>query len=389
MFTIPRHFLLAALVSLSFLMTSQSNSQPQLAVQSARLGVNIHPLQDAYNPTTNLEKIQLAQNIGASIVRIDIHWAWIEPFGPGTAIWNQSQVQRLEAFLAAAAARNLTVLALVTETPCWTSTDPDRNCNPAAIKYDWQYPPADPRDLANFMTELVRRYGDIIKYWELWSEPNAPFAWWSVPNPESYVALLRAAYPAIKNVDPNATVIAGDLAPWDGSPAYPVNTLQYLNAMYEAGARDYFDVLSFHPYTDGNEPSWYNPAFPMHSLTKSVPAVRQVMADHGDFKPMWLTEIGWTTVSVCDPDYCWTPTLPTTEAEQAAYLTEAVRMAQSWEYVEAFIWYELIDRGPLTSEEVEDHFGLFRQDHLAKPAADAFRNVAVPIKVYVPMLFRR
>lgn len=364
------------------------NKEPSPDVPAPIMGVTVHPLQDVYNPSTNHQKITLSKSIGASIVRIDIHWAWMEPFGPGSGSWNQSQVQRLEAFLVAAAAHNLEVLALITETPCWASTDPGKDCNAAAINYDWQYPPANPQDFANFTTELVRRYGHIIKYWELWGEPNSPFAWWEVPNPTHYVALLRAAYPAIKNENPDAVVITGGLAPWDGSPEYPFSTAQYLDAMYRAGAKDYFDALAFNPYTDGNAPGWYNPAFPMHSFSHSVPALRQVMLAHGDVKPVWLTEIGWTTVPVCNPAYCWTPSLPTTENEQATYLNESVYIAQSWNYVEAFIWYELIDRGPTSSEQVEDHFGIFRLDHTPKPASGAFRNLTLPARQYMPMLFR-
>jgi len=390
MFPIPkqRRPWLAALTVLLLVLATTVSPQPATSVQRLRMGVNIHPLQDLYDPANNHQKIALAQSVGASVVRIDIHWAWIEPFGPGSANWNQSQVQRLESFLAAASALNLKVVALVTETPCWASTDPSRDCNPAAIRYDWQYPPASPQDFAAFTSELVRRYGNVIKYWEIWGEPNGPFAWWDVPDPARYVALLRAVYPAIKAVDPNATVIGGDLAPWDGSPVYPVSTSQYLDAMYGAGAKAYFDILSLHPYTDGNEPTWYNPVFPMHSFVHSVPALRQIMLAHGDAKPIWLTEIGWTTVPTCHPMYCWTETLPTTEVEQAAYLTESVDTAKSWEYVDAYFWYELIDRGPSASEQVEDHFGLFLKDLTAKPSADAFRDMALPTRLYTPLFLR-
>jgi polysaccharide biosynthesis protein PslG len=51
--------------------------------------------------------------------------------------------------------------------------------------------------------------------------------------------MLRAAYGAVKQADPNATVINGGLA--DAS-----NASSYLTSLYLAGAKSYFDVLSQH-----------------------------------------------------------------------------------------------------------------------------------------------
>lgn len=353
-----------------------------------RLGVNMHPLQDAYAPSQVAQQVSLAQSIRAAIIRIDIHWAWIEPTAPGPASWNQSQIERLDAFLAAMATRKIDVLATVMEAPCWASTDPNKNC--ATLSYDWRYPPRDPQEYATFVGELVKRYKGQIRFWEIWNEPNL-VGFWHEPNPAAYTALVKAAYPTIKALDPTAVVVAGALAPCDGTPSCAYSALGYLEAMYAAGARGFFDKLSYHPYTDGHPPTWYDAGWPMYSFASSVPAIRQVMQRHGDPSPIWLTEVGWTTVPGDRCADCWTEALPVSEAEQAAYLAEAVAITRSWPYVEALLWYELTDTVEPREQAVvsfEHHFGLFRKDYSAKPAAAQFRDLTRS-KVFLPLITLR
>jgi hypothetical protein len=151
----------------------------------------------------------------------------------------------------------------------------------------------------------------------------------------------------------------------------------------------YFDKLSYHPYTDGNSPIWYDSRWPMHSFSTSVPAIRQVMQNHNDSSAIWLTEIGWTTVPAESCMDCWTPTLPKTEAEQSAFMVEAINITKTWNYVEAFVWYELIDMiqppDPLFIS-FEQYFGLFRKDLSPKPASKDFTDLALPFKTFLPII---
>ncbi|NJN66143.1 MAG: hypothetical protein HC884_05225 [Chloroflexaceae bacterium] len=357
-------------------------SSPDRATNQLSLGVNMHPLHDPYDAERTPHLLDQVAGLGVDVVRIDIHWAWIEVFGPGQAGWNPQQIERLTTFLQAAQARDIAVLAVVTETPCWASTDPARVCTATERSYDWRYPPADPQDFAHFLTALAQEYGDDIDYWEIWNEPNIePF--WANPDAAAYTALLQAAYPALKTHDPQAPVLAGSLAPWNGSAEVP-DVLTYLDRMYAAGAKGYFDALSYHPYTDGMEPSWYDTRWPMNSYAVSVPAVRERMLQAGDTNPIWLTESGWTTVGD-DCSDCWSPELPTTEEEQAAYLVEAVDIAQRWDYVVGYAWYELADRGDSTTTSFEDHFGLFRYDLSPKPAAEQFRELSFTLDNLSPL----
>lgn len=348
-----------------------------------RLGVNMHPVQDSYSPNTIFQQVQLARNIGASIIAIDIHWAWLDPNHTAITGWDTTQLNRIDSFVASLANNNMQIVAIVTETPCWASSDPNKNC--AVGQYDWKYPPTNPQDFADFLTIFVNRYKGSIKYWGIWGEPNTPYRWIN-PNATTYTTLLKAAYPAIKAIDSNAIVLSGSLAPYDGSSGIP-SVFDYLSGMYAAGAKGYFDILAYNPYTDGNTPTWYNSNFPAVSFSHSVPALRQIMQNNNDSSPIWLTETGWSTVSRNCVD-CWVNTLPNTEAEQAEYMVQAINIAKNWQYVEAYIAYELIDTVlPYDNQErLEYHWGLFRKDFTAKPAANQFRDLALPSKVFLPLL---
>ena len=77
--------------------------------------------------------------------------------------------------------------------------------------------PASPAAFADWAAAVAKRYGgEGANYFEIWNEPNNPAFWAPKPNPAAYTADLKAAYAAIKAVDPAAVVLSGGLAPEDG-----------------------------------------------------------------------------------------------------------------------------------------------------------------------------
>ena len=76
---------------------------------------------------------------------------------------------------------------------------------------------------------------------EIWNEPDqANQNYFAGPEkPQRYAAILRAAYPAIKQVDPAVPVLAGSLVGSNGL---------FLRALYAAGIKGYYDGLSVHFY---------------------------------------------------------------------------------------------------------------------------------------------
>ena len=104
------------------------------------------------------------------------------------------------------------------------------------------WPPSNPATYAAFVAFLAQRYGTRLAAIEVWNEPDqANEDYFAGPEkPQRYAALLRAAYPAIKQANPNVQVLAGSLVGANGV---------FLRALYAAGIKGYYDGLAVHYYT--------------------------------------------------------------------------------------------------------------------------------------------
>ncbi len=128
-------------------------------------------------------------------------------------------------------------------------------------------------DYARYCTALVTHFKDRIKHWEIWNEPNIFF--WSGPK-ELYPELLKAAYRAIKEADPEARVLGCSTAGID---------TPFIKSVTEAGAP--FDILTIHPYRGSlDEMGFIKELRDTVALTKSA---------DGKEKPVWITEMGLPT----------------------------------------------------------------------------------------------
>jgi hypothetical protein len=132
---------------------------------------------------------------------------------------------------------------------------------------------------AAFARDQARKFKGKVRMFETVNEPDLN-GW----TPEELTVFTKAVYPVIKQENPDAIVITGAL--WKGDPG-PVAWVQ---RMYAAGIKGYFDMLSLHLYDDPNERgSWniWDMAF------YDTPSVRSVMDSNGDSaKPIASTETG-------------------------------------------------------------------------------------------------
>jgi beta-glucosidase/6-phospho-beta-glucosidase/beta-galactosidase len=167
---------------------------------------------------------------------------------------------------------------------------------------------------------------------------------------------------------------------------YPedISARDFLTRMYTyakgVGATQYFDAISFHPYTDGHSPDYFDSKFLEWSYKDSVPALRQVMQVNNDSSPIWITEFGYTTITPTNCVDCW-DSVAVSETDQAKYLTSAIKIAQAWQGAEVAVWlyYGLIDKNS-SSTSFDDHFGLFtfKKDNLIpKSAVSEFKSFTV------------
>jgi polysaccharide biosynthesis protein PslG len=300
-----------------------------------------------------------------AITRVDVGWASIEQDGKGEI--NADYLHRLDHLVEGANARGIKLLLMFAETPCWASSAPasvKQGCDGAWWHRDVQnYAPKRASDFADAFAFVVKRYGDRVYSWEIWNEPNQDYFFHTDDPVGDYAAMVRAAYRAAKAADPRPIIVAGSLSDSD---------FEFTDALYRRGVKGYFDAWSVHPYSDDRSPLDAAVESPRYSFRSGVPAVREVMRRHGDEKPIWLTEFGWSTCNVRGPVH-WQNCVD--RSTQATYLTRAFLHMRTWSYVPVGIWFNL-ENTTGTPDDRVGNYGLLTQDGSQKPAFGAFRSVA-------------
>ena len=291
-------------------------------------------------------------DLGAHWVRLTMAWHDVET-SPDS--YSNSALRMYDDAIAKTRATGAKVIVTVYTAPGWSSGTTSR-----------EGVPRDPADYADFMRFVANRYRGKVAAWEIWNEENYDRFWPTGPDGGAYARLLKAAQPAVKVADPSATVVFGGLA---------LNDYAFVENAYRAvpDLGRYYDVMATHPYTF--------PVAPPEAVAKdsagriakgSFPGYREVrktMLAHGDSKPIWLTEFGWSTNTV---------QAGVTAAQQADYLTRAYKYLDRDPYVRVACWYELRNnRWAGDANTWEDQLGLVNTDFGAKPAYNAF-------KAYVP-----
>jgi hypothetical protein len=307
------------------------------------------------------EEARLAQATGVHAVRDDLSWAQAEP-APNRYDWSG-----YDAVVRTAAEAGLIVLPVLDDAPGWAA--------PTRISL-----PSNPGPYAQFVAAAVSRYGPGGSFWRANPElPEHPLVWyelWNEPyyadvnrSPGVYARLVQRAATAGRAANPAArflieavdfyTTSAGDRAYWiPGMHA----------AVPDLGK--YFDGVAVHPY--GGDPAIFTP----RANADGQPAYRiarvhgqLIAAGYGD-KPLWVTEIGWSTCS--GADVC------VSEAQQATFLRTFLKLADTtWRsYVRAAFVYDLRDVAPNPIDDREAWFGLVRPDLSHKPAWQVLHDAA-------------
>jgi Bacterial Ig domain len=307
------------------------------ASQAATPGINVAGLPSSSD-------LDQAQATGAKYVRV---------FATGGQLHDYPT---FKAIVAGARARGMNVVFVITGATDGSNTPPD---------------PSDFARAAGSFANQMAQAGGAAAY-EVWNEEDETEFWGAAVDAGRYAAILEAAYPQIKAGDPGAKVLLGPLTG---------NDYGFLQQVYAAGAGGSFDAAAVH--TDTACPvdppsSYYRENGQVARFTfLGLRTVHDVMAANGQGdKPIWMTELGWTTATSTCARGMWAGQKPAgvSEAQQAANLREAYHCLAGYPYVAAGLWFTLKDTN-VHGDEL-DHYGLQRLDGSHKPSWDAFHSVA-------------
>jgi hypothetical protein len=305
---------------------------------------------------------------GVGSVRYSLPWGDIQPAQGGPIDWTQ-----FDALVTRAASTGVEVLPVIWGTPAWAGSRTTLPVATATQRDGW----------AAFVSAAVRRYGPggefwaahgpasleplpyaPVRKWQLWNEQNYRY-FASHPNPRSYGQLLKISSPAIRGVDPGATIMLGGLF---GRPnpaevgGQAIAGARFLDRLYRVkGIKGTFDAVALHPYT--------------RTAKQMIPQVREmraVMRDNKDARTgFYITEMAWGSVGNSSFDKG--------AGGQAKELKRAYGLLLSgrkaWRLRGAY-WFSLTDQAPGEGCIFCDSSGLFTISFEPKPAWFAFAKLA-------------
>jgi O-antigen ligase len=259
-------------------------------------------------------------------LRQEFRWAEIEP-EQGRYDWSAS-----DRIVAAAAARDFRLVAVLTTSPAWA-----RDAQSASA------PPRDPATFAAFAGAFARRYGDTLDHYQIWELPNIAAGWGDQPAvPEAYGLLLRQAAGALRAADPQAVVLLGALEPAALQPG-DLDEVLYLRRLYETGAAPHFDVAAVQAFafTGGPDDRRVDPGVLNFS---QLLLVREEMVRQGDAgTALWASAFGWSAPGAGAATTSERPWEPVDAGDQAANTAEAIaraRLEWPWAGVLFYAAYE-------------------------------------------------
>jgi polysaccharide biosynthesis protein PslG len=308
--------------------------------------------------------IAMLKDLHTRWTRVDLRWNAFERDAKGVHT-NASYLAAIQYGVAQARAAGIQVDMALGGVPYWASSDPSKFQDASGDHYDPGYPPANFQDFADFAAWAANQFKSLgVHVYEVWNEPNLPYFWPAGPDAATYTQMLKASYPAIHQADPFATVLMGGLFTSD---------YDFLQAMYDAGAKPYFDAANVHPYSGPVGPNgcFHNHLGPRKPKTAfcGITEIRKTMVANGDgAKPVWLTELGYSTDGGASG-------MGVSYAQQAGYLTVAYRIVQGYSWVKAMIWYELQDSSE--SNSWNSNLGLITAAPTRKPAYAAYKAYAI------------
>jgi hypothetical protein len=201
-----------------------------------------------------------------------------------------------------------------------------------------------------FVGAAAKRFAGRGILWEIWNEPNLNQFWKPKANVEDYCALAVGVCTALREGDPNCTIVA---------PATSGIDLRFIEKCFEAGLLTWLDGVTVHPYRS-KAPETVTPEYEKlrELIDKYAPPEKKGL-------PILSGEWGYSLLHFrrdSNPG-----------EKQACYLTRQFLM-NLMNDVRLSIWYDWHDDGP-DPNEYEHNFGTVTHTYEPKPAYLAAKNM--------------
>ncbi len=273
-----------------------------------------------------------------------------------------------------AEAYDLRLMTRLSNPPAWSRADPKAGDNA---------PPDNLGDYVNYAVAVARRYRGRIRHYQIWNEPNIYPEWGNKPiDPAGYADMLCRTYAALKAVDPEIVIISAAIAPTialDG--ARDLSDLVFLQALYDNGGGDCFDVLSAQGYGLRSGPTDRRLRATSVNVARHT-YYRDIMVRNGDaHKPIWLSEAAWnaTLDAELSPEQIslYGNYGNVTQEEAARYMPMLYNRAQQeWPWVGNVMYWFFTRKDPF---EADQAFYYFR---MAEPDYQPEKPTFTPLPVY-------
>jgi hypothetical protein len=367
-FVLIRHVVLAR--------SSEEGWIPARAVPNTDLnpfGANFFLAREV-EPWKRQRTVEMAQQAGLGWAKQQFAWAEIEPLRKGEfvdPVSGESSWAKFDRIVDLCRQYDLRIIARLDRAPAWARP---RDTRP-------ETPPSDLRDFGDFVYAFVEHFGGRVQYIQIWNEPNIYPEWGEqAVDPVAYTEMLEIAHRRAKEADKDVKVLSAPLAITLGEP-HPepgkwrsMPDLDYLEAMYKAGAAEYFDILSTNGFGFDLPPD--DPPDPNVLNFRRVELQREIMERNNDAgKAVWLNEYGWNSApdTFSDDALVWKRV---TEEQQAEYTLQGIELARrEWPWVGVFnVWYFRQTGQQYTPNDAAYYFRMVDVDFTPRRVYDAVQD---------------
>ena len=336
------------LLALSCLIcASAAASEIPEPVLPAGVGVNIH---FTIGHGHDLDLIAAA---GFKWVRMDFVWAAIEQ-KKGEYDW-----QAYDGLTADLEKRGLGALYILDySNPLYEEQVEARDGVTRAAQRDTASPqhPESIAAFARWAAAAARHFHGRHIIWEIWNEPNGSF-WKPRPDAAQYSALALATGKAVREAEPDATLIGAATSGFD----WP-----FQETFLKSGALQYLDAVSVHPYRNYNQP----PETAAADYRKLRALIEKYGRDNREKRlPILSGEWGYSS-----------RTGGVSLETQAAWIARQ-QLANLLNGVPLSIWYDWKNDGT-EPKDGEQNFGTVMDDLRPKPAYAAIRTLTTALRGY-------